>query len=64
MTTDGGSERVNQIIAAYLEAERLDQAPDREELLRQHPDLAAELQSSSKSLVSPVIIEDQDSCSP
>lgn len=46
-TTDnaGSERRVNQIIAAYLEAERLGKPLDREELLRQHPDLAAPLQS-------------------
>jgi serine/threonine protein kinase len=38
-------QRVNHIVAAYLEAERVGQPPDRDELLRQHPDLAAELQS-------------------
>lgn len=38
-------QHINRIIAAYLEAERLGQAPNREGLLRQHPDLAAELQS-------------------
>jgi WD40 repeat protein len=37
--------RVNHIIAAYLEAERLGQTPDRDELLRRHPDLADELRS-------------------
>src|SRR5262245_8608785 len=36
---------VNQIIAAYLEAQRLGHAPDRQELLHRHPDLAGELQS-------------------
>jgi WD40 repeat protein/tRNA A-37 threonylcarbamoyl transferase component Bud32 len=37
--------QVNGILAAYLEAQRLGQAPNREELLRQHPDLAVELRS-------------------
>jgi WD40 repeat protein/predicted Ser/Thr protein kinase len=37
--------RVNRVLADYLEAERLGQAPEREDLLRQHPDLAGELQS-------------------
>jgi eukaryotic-like serine/threonine-protein kinase len=37
--------RVNRVIAEYLEAERLGQAPDRAELLRRHPDLAGELAS-------------------
>jgi tRNA A-37 threonylcarbamoyl transferase component Bud32 len=36
-------ERVNEIIAAHLRAVQLGQAPDRLELLRHHPDLAAEL---------------------
>jgi WD40 repeat protein/tRNA A-37 threonylcarbamoyl transferase component Bud32 len=38
-------QRVNGIIAAYLEAERNGQAPDPRAILEQHPDLAAELQS-------------------
>src|SRR2546422_4401523 len=38
-------QRVNQIIAAFLEAERTGQVPDRADLLRRHPDLATELQS-------------------
>jgi WD40 repeat protein len=37
--------QVNRILAAYLEARRLGQAPVREELLRQYPDLADELRS-------------------
>src|SRR6516165_6700918 len=37
--------RVNQILADYLEAERLGQTPNREHLLRRHPDLADELRS-------------------
>jgi hypothetical protein len=43
-----GNEReqeVNRVIAAYLEAVRLGQAPDREEVLHQHPHLAEELRS-------------------
>src|SRR5215470_13414188 len=36
---------VNRLIADYLEAERNGRAQDREELLRQHPDLAGELLS-------------------
>jgi WD40 repeat protein/tRNA A-37 threonylcarbamoyl transferase component Bud32 len=38
-------ERVNRVIADYLEAQRVGQAPDSAELLAQHPDLAAELAS-------------------
>src|SRR5438270_12412422 len=37
--------RVNRVIAAYLEAERLGQAPDPHDLLAQYPDLAPELKS-------------------
>jgi WD40 repeat protein/tRNA A-37 threonylcarbamoyl transferase component Bud32 len=37
--------QVNQIIASYLEAERAGQVPDRDKLLLEHPDLAAELRS-------------------
>ncbi len=37
--------RVNRAIAEYLEAERLGRAPDREDWLRLHPDLADELRS-------------------
>ena len=37
--------RVNQLLADYLEAQRLGQAPNREDLLRRHPDLAADLDS-------------------
>jgi hypothetical protein len=35
--------RVNRILADYLEAQRLGRTPDREDLLRRHPDLADEL---------------------
>jgi hypothetical protein len=38
-------QRVNRLLAEYLEAERLGRAPDRDELLRRHPELARELQS-------------------
>ncbi len=37
--------RVNRILADFLEAQRLGRTPDREELLRRHPDLAGELRS-------------------
>jgi WD40 repeat protein len=37
--------RVNRVLADYLEAQRLGQVPDREDLLRRHPDLADELRS-------------------
>src|ERR1700730_10146465 len=36
-------QRVNEIIAAYLEAADAGQAPDRLEILARHPDLAAEM---------------------
>ncbi len=44
---DAGSreERVNAVLAAYLDAAAGGQAPDRDELLARHPDLAAELAS-------------------
>jgi WD40 repeat protein/tRNA A-37 threonylcarbamoyl transferase component Bud32 len=38
-------QRVQQVIAAYREAEQAGVAPDRDELLRRHPDLASELQA-------------------
>jgi hypothetical protein len=37
--------RVNRVLADYLEAQRLGRAPDREELLRRHPEVADELRS-------------------
>jgi serine/threonine protein kinase/outer membrane protein assembly factor BamB len=37
--------RVNHVLADYLEAQRLGKAPNREDLLRRHPDLADELYS-------------------
>jgi WD40 repeat protein/tRNA A-37 threonylcarbamoyl transferase component Bud32 len=36
-------QRLNEAIAAYLEATEAGRPPDREELLRQHPDLAGDL---------------------
>jgi WD40 repeat protein/tRNA A-37 threonylcarbamoyl transferase component Bud32 len=38
-------ERVNEAIAAYLEAVERGESPDREKLLADHPDIAAELNS-------------------
>jgi WD40 repeat protein len=38
-------ERINEVIAAYLEAVTAGQEPDRQEWLRRHPDLTTELQA-------------------
>src|ERR1017187_5412176 len=38
-------QRVNEIMAAYVQAAEAGQAPDRHELLARHPDLAAELEA-------------------
>jgi WD40 repeat protein len=43
--SSGRDERVNEAIAAYLEAADAGQAPGREEFLARHPDLAAELEA-------------------
>jgi hypothetical protein len=43
--SDSREQRVNQVIAAYLEARRLGQAPAHADWLARHPDLAAELTS-------------------
>ena len=40
-----GDDRLNQVIAAYLEAVEAGSPPDRQELLEQHVELAAELTS-------------------
>src|SRR5262245_25158891 len=37
------NEHVRQVLDAYLQAEQVGQAPDCQELLRQHPDLQNEL---------------------
>jgi serine/threonine-protein kinase len=42
-TDNPGSQQVDAIIAAYIEAVEAGQAPDRQELLTRHPDVAAEL---------------------
>jgi len=43
--SDDRERRVDALIAAHLEAERAGRAPDREQLLKEHPDLAGELRS-------------------
>jgi hypothetical protein len=40
---DARSELLNQVIADNLAAEKLGNAPDRDEVLRQHPGLADDL---------------------
>jgi hypothetical protein len=41
--SDSRERRVDELIAAYLEADAAGRAPDRRELLARHPELAAEL---------------------
>jgi len=48
MANDGNdhrSDRLNQIVADYLAAVEASNAPDRDKLLSQHPDLADDLKS-------------------
>jgi hypothetical protein len=44
-TDSAREDRVNEIIAGYLRAVQAGQAPDRQEILAQHPDLGTELTS-------------------
>ena len=44
-SSDPHSLRLNQVIADYLAAVESGNAPDREELIRQHPELADGLRS-------------------
>jgi WD40 repeat protein len=44
-SSSAGARRLEEIIAAYLQAVDAGQAPDRDELLARHPDLAADLQA-------------------
>ena len=44
-TGSPGQDRLNQIIAAYLEAVEAGESPDRQELLARHPDLTEELEA-------------------
>jgi WD40 repeat protein len=44
-STSEREQQVNRVIGEYLEAQRLGQAPCREELLARHPEVAAELAS-------------------
>ena len=44
-SNDPRSVLLNQVIAKYLAAAESGDAPDREELIRQHPDLTDELRS-------------------
>ena len=42
---DSREQRVDEVIAAYLQAEAAGRSPDRAEIVARHPDLAADLQS-------------------
>lgn len=43
--SDPRSEQLNQVIAEFLEAIALGKAPDRDRLIKQHPELADDLKS-------------------
>src|SRR5947209_6533767 len=43
--SDAREQRINEVLAAYLQAVEAGEQPNRDELLRRHPELAGELRS-------------------